>query len=170
MGSAAVQLAKTKRAKILGTVTKTSGLEQVKHLPVDHWITLDQEDLVLKTRELTEGRCADLILDTVGNPLFEQGLKCLARRGRQVCIASTNGPRVEFSLMDFYHKESTLKGVDSLKLSFKETGGILRDLARLVEREKIPPPTVRAIPLEESLAAYAAILEGSSREKTVIRF
>ncbi|HET9870931.1 MAG TPA: zinc-binding alcohol dehydrogenase family protein [bacterium] len=170
VGSAAAHLAKTKRARVLGTATQASGLERVKPLPVDHWIALDQEDLVEKVMALTEGRGVDLVLDAVGAPLFERGLKCLAQRGRQVSIASTASPRVEFHLVDFYHRESTLKGVDSLKLSFKETGDILRELARLVEREKVPPPAVTAVALEEAPAAYARIAEGAHREKTVIRF
>jgi len=170
VGSAAAQLARMKRAKIIGTLSKAAGLERVKALPVDHWIALDQDDLVKKTQELTDGRGADLVFDTVGNPLFEAGLQCLAQRGRQVCIASTADPQVNFNLVDFYHKEATLKGVDSLKLSFKESGDILKELARLIEMEKITPPAVKTISLEEAQAAYEKILIGASREKHVIRF
>jgi NADPH2:quinone reductase len=170
VGSAAAQLARVKRAKIIGTLSKTAGLERVKALPVDHWIALDQDDLVRKTHELTEGRGADLVFDTVGNPMFETGFQCLAQRGRQVCIASTADPRVSFNLVDFYHKETTLKGVDSLKLSFKESGDILKELARLIEMEKITPPIVKTIPLEEAPAIYEKILTGALREKQVIRF
>jgi NADPH:quinone reductase len=170
VGSAAAQLARVKRAKIIGTVSKAAGLERVKAQSVDHWIALDTEDLIKKTQELTGGRGADLVFDTVGNPLFETGLQCLAQRGRQVCIASTTDPRIGFNLVDFYHKEATLKGVDSLKLSFKESGDILKELARLIEMDKITPSAVKAIPLEEAQAAYEKILSGATREIHVIRF
>ncbi len=170
VGSAAAQLARLKRAKVIGTISKAAGLERVKTLPVDHWIALDQDDLVKKTHELTEGRGVDLVFDTVGNPLFETGLQCVAQRGRQVCIASTADPRVSFNLVDFYHKEATLKGVDSLKLSFKESGDILKELARLIEMEKITPPAVKVISLDEAPATYEKILAGSAREKHIIRF
>jgi len=170
VGSAAAQLAKVKRAKVIGTVSKAEGLSRVKHLPVDDWIALDQENLVQKTHELTQGRGANFVLDTVGNPLFESGLQCLAQRGRQVSIASTADPKVSFNLVDFYHKESTLKGVDSLKLSFQESGDILRELAQWIERGKVAAPDVQAVSLEEAPAAYAKILEGSVKGKIVIRF
>jgi NADPH:quinone reductase-like Zn-dependent oxidoreductase len=170
VGSAATKLAKAKRAKIIGTVSKAKSLERVKHLPVDHWIALDQDDLVLKVKDLTEGRGADLVFDTVGPPLFEAGLKSLARRGRQVCIAAAPGIPASFNLADFYHQEATLKGVDSLKLSFQESGDILRELAKLIEMEKVEAPEVTPIALEEAPAAYARINEGATREKLVIRF
>ena len=120
--------------------------------------------------EATQGRGVNLVFDTVGNPLFEAGLHSLAQRGRQVCIASTAGPQVSFNLVDFYHKEAVLKGVDSLKLSFKESGDILRELAKWIGDAKVMPPPVHVIALEEAPAAYAGIFEGAIREKQVIRF
>jgi NADPH:quinone reductase-like Zn-dependent oxidoreductase len=51
---------------------------------------------------------ADLVLDTVGGPLFEPCLESLGQRGRQVAIASMGDPRVTFNLVNFYHKEARL--------------------------------------------------------------
>ena len=169
VGSAAAQLAKNKKAKILGTISKATSLERVKSLPVDHWIALDQEELLEKVKSLTDGKGVDLVFDTVGNPLFETGLKCLAQRGRQVCIASPD-PVVHFNLLDFYHKESTLKGVDSLKLSFTESGDILRELAQWIEMGKITPPKVEVVLFDQALEAYGKIASGATHEKQVIRF
>ena len=60
--------------------------------------------------------------------MFEQCLPALAWRGRQVAISSSPDPRVSFNLVDFYHNESRLLGVDSFKSSFEETAEILRQL------------------------------------------
>ena len=169
VGSAAAQLARNKKTKILGTISKATSLERVKSLPVDHWIALDQEELLEKVKSLTDGKGVDLVFDTVGNPLFETGLKCLSQRGRQVCIASPD-PVVHFNLLDFYHKESTLKGVDSLKLSFTESGDILRELAKWIEIGKITPPKVQVVPFDQALEAYEKIASGATHEKQVIRF
>ncbi len=170
VGSMAAQLARVKRAKIIGTVTKAASLESLKGLPVDHWIALDREDLLEKTRSFTGGKGVDLVFDTVGPPLFETGLKCLAQRGRQVTISAMADPVAHFNLADFYHKELTLKGVDSLKLSFTESGDILRELARWIEMGKVIPPKVQVAPLEQALDAYQKISSGESQEKQVIRF
>ena len=51
--------------------------------------------------------------------------------------------------MDFYHNESRLLGVDSLKLSFEETAEILRQLTSGFETGIFPPPPVETFSLAE---------------------
>jgi NADPH:quinone reductase len=170
VGSAAAQLARAKGARVLGTLSKAAGRSRVAHLPVDEWIALDEKKLPEAVMELTGGKGAPLVFDTVGGPLFEEGLKCLSQRGRQVAISSAGDPRVGFNLVDFYHKESILIGVDSLKLSFMESGEILRSLVPLIEAGKIIPPRTAALSLENAPAAYELVLAGASREKQVIVF
>jgi NADPH2:quinone reductase len=170
VGSIAVQLAKARGARVLGTLSKAASRSRVGHLPVDEWIALDEKKLPEAVLELTGGKGASLVFDTVGGPLFEEGLKSLAHRGRQVAIASPGDPRVAFNLVDFYHKESTLVGVDTLKLSFRESGEILRQLVPLIEAGKIMPPQTITLTLEDAPAAYEKALTGAVREKQVILF
>ena len=80
--------------------------------------------------------------------MFEPCLAAVARRGRQVAISSGGMPRVTFSLVDFYHNESRLIGVDSLKWSFAETAQVLRDLVPVFETGGLPPPEVQTAPFE----------------------
>ena len=47
--------------------------------------------------------------------MFRSALNCLALRGRLVEIAATGQREVSFDLADFYHNESRLFGVDTLK-------------------------------------------------------
>jgi NADPH:quinone reductase-like Zn-dependent oxidoreductase len=128
VGSAAARIARKVGARVIGTARKASDIPPASVLPVDDWIDLQAVDLATGVRRLTNGRGADIVFDVVGGALFEQCLSALAWRGRQVAISSSPEPRVSFNLVDFYHNESKLFGVDSLKLSFAETGEILRRL------------------------------------------
>ena len=56
-------------------------------------------------------------------------LACLAWRGRLIEISVTGQREVSFDLADFYHNESRLLGVDSLKLDLTASAGILEALA-----------------------------------------
>ena len=76
-------------------------------------------------RTLTDGKGADLVLDAVGGPMFEACLKSLRRGGRQIAITSGKDRRVSFDLIDFYHNELHLMGVDTMKFSGKEIAEIL---------------------------------------------
>jgi NADPH:quinone reductase-like Zn-dependent oxidoreductase len=141
-------------------------------MPVGHWINLEEDDLPAKAREVTGGRGADVVFDLVGGAMFEKCLGSLAHRGRHVAIASGPERRVSFDLIDFYHNESRLIGVDSLKLSFEETGAILRLLSSGLDAGTYPPPSdeeqIQVFPLEQGLRAYRDLAEGKLRQKAVL--
>ena len=170
VGSAAAKVAAWKGARVLGTVRSSRDLGKRSDLPLVEWIDLEARPLPESVQELTAGKGANLILDVVGGPLFEPCLESLAQRGRQIAIASAGDPRVTFNLVDFYHKEACLLGVDTLKLSFREAAEILKGLLPGFKEGIFSPPSVETISLDEALSAYRAVIEGSSGKKFVIRF
>jgi NADPH:quinone reductase len=113
-------------------------------LPVDDWIDLQAADLAAGVRTPTSGRGADIVLDVVGGAIFEKCLPALAWRGRKAAISSSPEPQVSFNPVDFYHNESRLLGVDSLKLSLEETAGLIQRLSQS-ELSQGPPSAQRFI-------------------------
>jgi NADPH:quinone reductase len=168
VGSAAARIAREFGARVIGTVRKASDIPAANVVPVDDWIDLGTVDLATGVRRLTNGRGADIVFDLVGGAMFEQCLAALAWRGRQVAISSSPEPRVSFNLVDFYHNESRLLGVDSLKLSFEEAAGILRRLTPGIEAGTFPPPTVKTFPLEEGPGLYRDIAESRIKTKPIL--
>lgn len=172
VGRAAVSIAASLGATVLGTARSASRIPPAGAIPVAHWINLETDNLPARAREFTAGRGADVVFDLVGGAMFEQCLSSLAHRGRQVAIASGPERRVSFDLIDFYHNESRLFGVDSLKLSFDETGAILRELASGLQKGTYPLPaadeTVLAIQLEQGVQAYRDLNAGRIKQKAVI--
>jgi NADPH:quinone reductase-like Zn-dependent oxidoreductase len=83
---------------------------------------------VLRTHNA--GRGADVIFNTAGGPIFGIALDLLAHRGRQVEITAPTERRVTFDLVNFYHNESQLFGVDTLKGDLTASGRILEELRR----------------------------------------
>jgi NADPH2:quinone reductase len=170
VGAAAARIAAWKGAQVLGTVRSSGELGKRDDLSFVQWIDLESRPLPDSVKELTEGRGADLILDVVGGPLFEPCLQSLAQRGRQVAIASAGNSPVAFDLVDFYHKEAHLMGVDTLKLSFAEAAEILKGLLPGFKDGIFSAPPVETVSLDEAIGAYRAIVEGRSVKKFVIRF
>ena len=123
------RVAAWKGARVLGTVRSSRDLGKRDDLAMVEWIDLESRPLPESVQELTAGKGADLILDAVGGPLFEACLESLAQRGRQIAIASAGNPHVSFNLVNFYHKEACLLGVDTLKLSPGEAAEILQGAA-----------------------------------------
>jgi NADPH:quinone reductase len=168
VGSIAVRIAHRLGAKVLGTVRSSADLAKVGDMPVDEWIDLATTDLATGVRGATAGRGADVILDVIGGAMFEKCLQALAWRGRQVAIASNPEPLVHFNLVDFYHNESRLLGVDSLKLDFDETAGILRALTPAIENGDLPLPKVEAYPLVRAPEIYRGLASSEIKGKPVL--
>jgi NADPH2:quinone reductase len=168
VGGAAAKIAWKKGAHVIGTTRKASEITGLHQPAVSRWIGLDAGDLWTSVFAATEGKGADVVFDVVGGAMFEPCLKSLALRGRHIAIASNPDPRVSFNLVDFYHREARLFGVDSLKLSFEETAEILRGLTPGIEDGTFPPPSIQSRSFSDSIEAYGLVGEGKVKEKQIL--
>ena len=166
VGSAAIQIGKWKGAHVIGTVRRETGRTVAEQNGADVVIDLSGGELPRQVRNATGGKRADVIMDTVGGPMFEPCLVSLARKGRLVEISSpAKERRVSFDLIDFYHRESRLLGVDSRKFGVVESGSILAQLAPGFETDALRGPAsgIKTYALREGVAAYEAVARGSGR-------
>jgi NADPH:quinone reductase-like Zn-dependent oxidoreductase len=134
----------------------------------DAVIETTETDMDKELRALTEGRGADLVLDTVGAHMFESSLKCLCPEGRQVAITSSLQRRVSFDLIDFYRNRSRLLGVNTMALTGTETADMLNKLRDGFDRGHLRPPEVTIWPLQSAVEAYATVGRGGVRTKQVL--
>ncbi|HEY5023823.1 MAG TPA: zinc-binding alcohol dehydrogenase family protein [Acidimicrobiales bacterium] len=86
VGIAAIQLASRAGARVLATASSDEKLARLVELGLDHGINYAATDFVDEVRKLTEGRGADVIVDSVGGPTLQGSLRCLAYRGRCVTV------------------------------------------------------------------------------------
>jgi NADPH:quinone reductase-like Zn-dependent oxidoreductase len=88
-------------------------------------------------------------------------LVCLALQGRLSEISATGQREVTFNLADFYHNESRIIGVDTLKLDLIAAGDILEALRPGFKAgDYRPPPIAGIFPLTDVAAAYRAVANG----------
>ncbi len=163
VGGAATQIAKWKGARVIGADRRKPD----KSL-ADENIDTSTESLSQSVLRLTGGNGADLAFDTVGGPLFEPCLQSLRKRGRLVEISSSGGRRVSFDLIDFYHQELTLHGVDSLGWDLEASADILDQLKPGFDSGALKPPVTEAYSLARAKEAYQAIADGKAASKLVI--
>jgi NADPH:quinone reductase-like Zn-dependent oxidoreductase len=150
---------------VLAAATSSAPIEGAEAV-----INTAKEDVRERVLALTHGRGVDAVLDAVGGPMFEPALRSLRIGGRQVAIASTRDRRVSFDLVDFYHHELHLIGVDSMKLSPSEVGEIADELRRGFETGALRTPTLEAVPFSQAVAAYEAVARRQTRAKYVLTF
>lgn len=164
VGQAATQIANWKGARVIGATlggAPAAGSSAI----VD-----TKGDLREQVFAQTEGKGADVVLDTVGGLLFEPALRCLARKGRQVAISSAGKPGVTFNLVDFYHNLSRLIGFDSYGFSLEDTAEILDELRAGFEAGMLTAPRVMAVPFNDAIQAYSDIAAGRADTKRLLVF
>ena len=88
VGLAAVQLAKRAGATVLATASSDKKLDRLKNLGLDHGINYAARDFVGAVRELTDGRGADLIIDSVGGTNLARSIEAAAYRGRIITVGA----------------------------------------------------------------------------------
>ena len=109
-------------------------------------------DVATRVRELTGGKGADIVFNTVGDPYFEAAHKSLALRGRQILIAAIDRI-VQFNILEFYRGQHTYVGIDTLGLSSVATGAVLRELGPGFASGHLKPFPIKAsavYPLEQA--------------------
>lgn len=171
VGTAVIQLSKWKRARVIAVDRRVVPPEKQRELNLDFQIDIsggDYDKMVQRVREFTQGRGADIAFDCVGGALFEPCLKSLGQHGRQVEITSVGTRRVSFDLIDFYHRELVLLGVDTRAYDTVASAEILKQLTEGFESGALrPAPVVSRYPLERAVDAYKEV-ESGAKGKVVL--
>src|SRR5436190_5141604 len=169
VGQAAVQIASWHGARVIGVVRRAEPYEGHANSEVEV-IDASATDVAARVRELTGGRGADIVFNTVGDPYFEAAHKSLALRGRQILIAAVDRI-VQFNILEFYRGQHTYVGIDTLALSSRATGAVLRELGAGFASGHLKPFPINPsaiYPLEDAKRAFVAVA-GSSRDRVILR-
>ncbi len=169
VGQAAVQIASWHGARVLGVVRRDEPYEGHTNSAVEV-INASATDVATRVRELTDGKGAGIVFNTVGDPYFQAAHKSLALRGRQILIAAIDRI-VQFNILEFYRGQHTYVGVDTLGLSSIATGAVLRELVPGLAGGHLKPYPIRQdaiYALEAAKQAYLAVA-GSSRDRVILK-
>jgi NADPH2:quinone reductase len=171
VGSSVVKIAKSKGARVIGVDRQVLEPEKAGPLGIDLSLSSQANDIVNRVRQFTQDKGADVVFDCVGGPLFESALNSLGLGGRQVNITSVGERRVSFDLIDFYHRQLTLYGVDTLALNVIASGDVLEGLRPAFEQSLLTPPSIaRTCSIQEAVEAYREVDSGTVKGKIVIAF
>lgn len=160
VGMAAIQLAKQAGATVLATASSEEKLERLAEFGMDHGINYSTESFAERTRELTDGRGTDMIVDSVGGRTLVEGIGALAYRGTLVSVgvAGRSGSGIE--ARDLWQQNNTLRGVylgGALLAEFPRVHAMIGDVLARVARGELHVEIDRTFPLAEAAEAHAYI-------------
>jgi NADPH2:quinone reductase len=162
VGGAAAQIARRIGARVIGADRHAPHPDAPIH-GIAEKLILGAEDLPAAVRDATGGKGADIVFDLVGGIMFRSAVNCLAIGGRLVEIAATGQREVSFDLADFYHNESRLFGVDTLKRDLTASAKVLEALAPgFAAGDYRAAPIAETFGLGEAWEAYRKVAVGSA--------
>ncbi|QNT77389.1 quinone oxidoreductase family protein [Entomobacter blattae] len=169
VGSAAVQIGKYLGARVIGLVRNPIENGSPVIGLADHIEVVGASDYNSTVRGLTDGKGADVIINTVGRDTFEPSLQALAHRGRMAVLASPGQRKQSFDLIDFYHNESQLFGVDSLKKDVIASAMIMEEIKNGFDKKAFMPPMIEnRFSLEQGAEAYKAVVAGAKGKIIIV--
>ncbi|HYF52441.1 MAG TPA: zinc-binding dehydrogenase [Planctomycetota bacterium] len=119
-------------------------------------------DVAAAVKALTNGRGADIVLDTAGAATLPISMGSVRRGGRIVTCGITTGPEAPINIQQLYWNHISFLG---------STMGSMEDMRRMtkaIEHSGIKPLIDQTFPLSQAGAALARMKEGAQMGKIVL--
>jgi NADPH2:quinone reductase len=164
VGGAVTQIAKALGCTVIGIDRVAPADNSPTARLLDEYLPLDES----AQRRIQALGGVDVVYNAAGGTAFEFALGLVKRRGRVVVISASGKRRVDFDLIDFYHNETRLIGVDSAKLGVAESAPLMAKLVDGFDSGRYEAPVIaQRYTLQEARQAYAAVAAGT-RGRVVI--
>jgi len=163
VGQAAVQFAAQAGANVIA-VQRGSGAWEGPSQGV-HTIDAKTENVAARIRELSDGKGAHIVFNTVGSPYFEAANQAMAKGATQILISTLERP-VPFDIFTFFRGMHTYVGIDTLALNCIDTNERMEAMRAGFEAGTLHPFTVSpdaVFSLDHVLAVYQEVIGGASR-------
>ena len=162
VATAAVQLGVHLGATVIAVTSGPENAERLRALGAAHVVDRAAGDWVMGVRQATEGRGANLVIDSVGEAMWPGIVRSLAVLGRVVCYGATTGPRSETDLRHLFWKQLTIMG------STMGSPAEFRAVMELVFSGTVQPIIDDVIPLDRIREAHQRLEDGGVFGKLVL--
>ncbi len=144
VGSAALQIAKFFRARVIATAGNAAKLERARELGADFVIDHSRQSIRDEVRRLTHYRGVDVVFEHVGSATWQDSLASLAYHGRLVTCGATTGHEATIDIRQLFAKQISILG------SYMGARHELIELLRHVQTGHLRPVVSAVLPLEEA--------------------
>jgi NADPH2:quinone reductase len=171
VGHVAIQLAKLKGAKVITTVSSSQKADFVKSLGADEAIIYTQDGFADAVNDLTGGKGADLVFDTVVAGVFKESIAVTAHFGRLVTLLdpgelSLSEARMRNLLIGFeLMLTPMLRDLPEARDKHVE---ILNQCAQWADKGLLKAHVSKQLPLNEAAVAHKLIEAGHTSGKIVL--
>jgi NADPH2:quinone reductase len=164
VGVASLQLAKALGARVIGTSRSAAKLARLQPLGLDVGLPTGGADLHDAVMKATDGKGANLVINTVGGSVFAADIRCMAFEGRLATVGYVDGVlEAPLDLLALHARRLTLFGVSNKLRTAQQRAsglpGLVRDVLPALADGRIKPLVDRVFPFGQ-LAEAKACMEG----------
>ena len=173
VGVSAMLMAKALGAKVIGTSGSQEKLDRLALLGLDLGICTRAPDFHDQVMQATDGKGADLVINTVGGSVFAECIRSMAFQGRLAMVGYVDGVLgAEIDLAALHAKRLTLFGVSNKlrnQLQRAESVPAFREkILPLFADKRIVPLVDQVFPFEDLKKARAAMESNQHLGKIVL--
>jgi NADPH:quinone reductase-like Zn-dependent oxidoreductase len=162
VGSAAIQIAKFFRARVITTAGSQEKLQKALELGADHVIDHTRQKIREEVKRITSRRGVDIVFEHIGAVTWEESTASLAPHGRLVTCGATTGNDVRLDLRHLFAKQISIMG------SYMGSKHELLEVLKLVEAGHLRPVVSEVVPMLDAGRAQTLMEERRHFGKIVL--
>ncbi len=170
VGSVGLQIGKAIGARVIAVVSTAGKAARLQALGAAHVVTPSDGPLAEQVQKLTEGKGADVVLDTVGGDVTGQALSSLASFGRLVHLGYSAGTTLTIDSLDLIAKPSTIIGFNIFLVPAERSAKDLDEVIALAAQAKYRAVVDKTFPMSEVAEATRYLDERKAVGKVVLTF
>jgi putative PIG3 family NAD(P)H quinone oxidoreductase len=175
VGLAALQLAKARGCRVIGTSRTADKLEKCAAFGLDLPVLVDKEpDFAGAVLDATGGRGVDVVLDLVGGAYLPGNIASLAPRGRIMVVGLSSGRKAELDLGALLYKRARVIGTALRGRSVEEKADAVRrfetEVVPLIASGALSANIDKVFPMSDVRAAHEYMESNESFGKIVLEF
>ncbi|HEV2245727.1 MAG TPA: zinc-binding dehydrogenase [Terriglobia bacterium] len=147
VGIAAIQVAKLVGCRVIATAGNDEKLAKARELGADEGINHTRQSIAEEVARMTGKRGVDVIVEHVGQAVWEDCFNSLATYGRLVTCGTTTGGEVKLNVQALFGRQRSILG------SYMGGKGELMDVLKLIGQRKLKPVIDSVFPLSEAREA-----------------
>jgi NADPH:quinone reductase-like Zn-dependent oxidoreductase len=137
-------------------------VEKAKVLGAHHGINYKTHDFLHEVRRITKKRGVDVVIEHIGEDVWERSLLCLTTGGRLVTCGATSGYLPKTNLRHVFFRNLQILGASTGSKAW------LFRIARLVSEGKLSSVLDRVLPLREARQGHELLEQRQQFGKLVL--
>lgn len=170
VGIAAVQLAASAGARVIGSGTNPDTLKQLREYGLSDSVVSGKEPVNEQVRKLLNGDGVDLLVDCVGGPALTDGLRALKDGGRAVLIGVYGGSNepIDAGYL-LFHRLTVIGCLLGVIMAEEDNRTMVAQLLQQAARGELKVPIDATFPLSDAAAAHQRAEERGRIGRVIIR-